>query len=77
MIRKKKYDLSDKLIIDITGPLGNAFYLLGIARELCETELMTEEETNKFIEELKSADYEHLIKTLDKKFGHILILETD
>jgi hypothetical protein len=57
--------------IDLTGPQGNAFYLLGTANNLAKqlglngTEIM---------EEMKSSDYENLINVFDNYFGSIVTL---
>lgn len=69
MIRKKS---SKKIVIDLTGPKGNAFVLLGIAADLCR---QIGKDPEPLLEEMQSKDYEHLIQTLDKHFGHVLILE--
>jgi len=59
------------ITIDLTGPQGNAFYLLGTARNLAKqlglngTEIM---------EEMKSGDYENLITVFDNYFGNIVTL---
>jgi len=59
------------ITIDLTGPQGNAFYLLGTARNLAKqlglngTEIM---------EEMKSSDYENLINVFDNYFGNIVTL---
>ena len=52
--------------IDISGPKGNAYYLLGTARAFSK-ELGLDEEAIQ--EEMKSNDYENLITVFDKQFG--------
>lgn len=57
--------------IDLSGPEGNAIYLLGTARKWAkELEL----DANKICSEMRSGDYEHLIQTFDKYFGTIVDL---
>ena len=57
--------------IDLTGPQGNAFFLLGTAKKLANqlgldgTEIM---------EEMKSGDYENLLQVFDKNFGSFVTL---
>jgi len=59
------------ITIDLTGPQGNAFYLLGTAKNLAKqlglngTEIM---------EEMRSGDYENLLEVFDKNFGMIVTL---
>ena len=67
-----KKDTTKKLTIDLTGPQGNAFYLLGTAMKLCK-ELDLDKES--VLSEMQSGDYEHLIQTFDKYFGMIVDLE--
>ena len=64
-----------KQVIDLTGPEGNAFYLLGLARKLCKQLDLDDEAKQKISDEMTSGDYEHLIKTFDKYFGMIIDLE--
>ena len=68
-ILKKKE--TNGIEIDLTGPQGNAFFLLGTAKKLANqlglngTEIM---------EEMKSGDYENLVQVFDKNFGNIVTL---
>jgi hypothetical protein len=61
----------DKIEIDLKGPQGNAFVLLGIAKDL----------SNKFgydwefiYAQMTESDYEWLIQTMDSYFGDHIIL---
>ena len=58
-----------KQIIDLTGPEGNAFYLLGTAMKLCKQIGLD------VLNDLKGGDYEHLITRFDYHFGMIIDLE--
>ena len=64
-----------KQVIDLTGPQGNAFYLLGLASKLCKQIGISEHETDSILEEMKSNGYTNLIETFDKHFGMIIDLE--
>jgi len=69
-IRKKKpYHHTHE--IDLTGPEGNAYCLLGYAEDYCKQLKWYHEP---IIEEMKSGDYEHLVKVFDKHFGHFVTL---
>jgi len=59
------------ITIDLTGPQGNAFYLLGTAKNLANQLGLNGVE---IMEEMKSGDYENLIQTFDKYFGGIVTL---
>ena len=71
MIRKKAKNTSP-IVIDLTGPNGNAFYLLGLANRLTRMGFNNDRE---LLERMKGGDYENLIQEFDKAFGHIVILE--
>ena len=64
-----------KRVIDINGPEGNAFCLLGTAMSLCKQIGISDTRTEEIVDEMKSDDYEHLIQTFDKYFGKLVDLE--
>ena len=70
MIRKKQ--LQRERVVDLTGPQGNAFYLLGLEGTLSKQLGLN---ADKITNEMKSSDYEALLKTFDKYFGDYVILE--
>jgi hypothetical protein len=69
MIKKKKQ--TKTIEIDLTGPQGNAFYLLGVAGKLSRQIGL---DTEPILEEMQSSDYENLIQTFDKYFGSFVTL---
>jgi hypothetical protein len=75
MIVQKKEREDGKIVIDLTGPRGNAFFLMAVAEDCAKEADWSEEETQAMIADMKSDDYEHLVQVLDKNFGYILILE--
>lgn len=62
---------SKKLIINLSGPEGNAFYLLGKARGIAKKIGLDHEQV---IREMQESDYENLIKVFDKYFGNYVDL---
>jgi hypothetical protein len=70
MIREKSY--GEKPVIDLTGPEGNAFCLMGYAQKYSRKLGI---DSNKVVTEMKSGDYENLIKVFDSYFGDYVILE--
>lgn len=70
MIRPKQEQT--EIIIDLTGPQGNAFFLLGTAAKYARQLGLNDVE---IMEEMKSSDYENLIQVFDKYFGDFVILE--
>ena len=73
MIRRKV--VSKEIVVDLTGPDGNAFYLLALVRNLGKQISLSDKEMNKIELEMKSSDYEHLVKTFDFHFGQWVVLE--
>ena len=70
-----KKDKFRKRVIDLTGPDGNAFYLLGTACNLMKQLDFTPEAAEGVITEMKESDYEHLIERFDYFFGDFIDLE--
>ena len=70
MIREKK--VNRELVIDLTGPEGNAFVLLGYAKRFAKQIGL---DGDAIVEEMKSGDYENLIEVFDSYFGDFVILE--
>ena len=60
--------------IDLTGPQGNAFFLLGTANKLAKQCGYSNEEQNQLLELMKSSDYENLIEVFDDHFGDFIIM---
>lgn len=57
--------------IDLTGPQGNAFFLLGTAKKLA-SQLGLDGQS--ICDEMTSGDYENLLQVFDKNFGSIVTL---
>jgi len=69
MIKSKKQSLG--ISIDLTGPDGNAFVLIGTANKLAKRLGLD----GKAIQaEMMKGDYENLVKVFDKHFGHFVTL---
>lgn len=60
--------------IDLTGPQGNAYYLLGLAKKWGKELDMSQSYIDNMLEKMKSGDYENLIKVFDDEFGSIVTL---
>jgi hypothetical protein len=73
MIREKQFN--SERIIDLTGPQGNAFYLLGIANSTSKQLGHAKEQTDKILNDMQSGDYEQLLEVFDHNFGTIYTLE--
>lgn len=72
MIRDKQ---DSKPVIDLTGPEGNAFALMGMATRWGKQLSKTKPEIDAIIKEMTSGDYEHLLEVIDREFGEYVIFE--
>jgi hypothetical protein len=69
MIRDK---IDSTPVIDLTGPEGNAFFLMGQAGRYARQLGL---DGDMIINEMKSGDYENLVQVFDRHFGKYVILE--
>jgi hypothetical protein len=70
MVIRAKIDKTP--VIDLTGPEGNAFCLMAYAKRFARQLGLNGDQ---IISEMKSGDYEHLLKVFDEHFGDYVILE--
>lgn len=70
MFAKKNSDR--KIEIDLNGPDGNAFVILGYARQL--NAKVGRRNWEEFHAEMTSDDYEHLLEVFEKNFGAFVIM---
>ena len=70
MIREKQP--AEEIIIDLTGPDGNAYSLLARAKNYARQLDLNDVA---IIKDMMSKDYEHLVQVFDNHFGHFVILE--
>ena len=71
MIRKKQ-EPTGPIVIDLTGPDGNAYALMAYAKRFA-TQLGYDHKM--IIGKMTSGDYEHLLEVFDSYFGKFVILE--
>ena len=72
MIKKKKSSRYET--IDLDGPNGNVFYLLGTAKKYGQ---LVGVDCDKIIEEMTSGDYYNAVRVFNKYFGSFVVLETN
>jgi hypothetical protein len=73
MIREKLHKhQSTPIVIDLTGPDGNAFALLAYAKQFSKD---LNKSPEGLLKDMQSGDYEHLLKAFDDAFGDFVILE--
>jgi hypothetical protein len=71
MIRQKE-NKQGPIVIDLTGPDGNAFALMGYASRFAKQLGL---DPKVIIKEMRSGDYENLLQVFDGYFGSFVILE--
>ena len=73
MIREKQ-EHKGPIVIDLTGPDGNAYALMAYAKRFA-TQLGWKDKGAALINEMMEDDYEHLLEVFDNAFGDFVILE--
>ena len=71
MIKSKKDIPPYPILIDLTGPDGNVFVLMGKAKGFAKDLGLNGDE---IIEDMMSSDYEHAVKVFDDNFGDFVTL---
>lgn len=68
---KSKSSLNRGIEIDLTGPQGNALYLLGCAGHFADQIGLDKEA---LLIEMQAGDYENLLQVFEKYFGAVVTL---
>ena len=72
MAIKNKKDIPPyPILIDLTGPDGNVFVLMGKAKQIARDLGL---DSTKIIDEMMSSDYENAVKVFDNNFGDFVTL---
>lgn len=71
MIRDKNEILTERIELDLTGPDGNAFVLMGYASKYAK---QLDLDKNKILDEMRESDYDNLVNVFDKYFGNFVTL---
>jgi len=72
MIVKK--DDTRGIVIDLTGPQGNSYYLIGTAMRMGKQVGMSAKYIDEMVHRMMDGDYENLIKVFDDEFGSVVTL---
>ncbi len=71
--RKEKTIKYKKFTIDLNGPEGNAYFLIGIARNLAK---QLGQDADRVTNEMQQGDYDHLLTVFKGHFGeHVDLIE--
>ena len=65
-------EMKSMIDIDLTGPQGNVFFLIGQGVTFCKQLKLDEKE---FMRKMMSSDYENSVRVFDEYFGHFVNLE--
>jgi alanine-alpha-ketoisovalerate/valine-pyruvate aminotransferase len=71
MIKTKKQTMIE---IDLTGPQGNAYFLLGTASKMGRQLGLDNDEISVILRNMRSSDYENLVNVFDRNFGDFVTL---
>lgn len=71
IVKKDEFRVDVDRIFDLTGPQGNAFFLLGTARKWAKD---LGRDADKIIEEMQESDYDHLVEVFEREFGDFCTL---
>jgi hypothetical protein len=68
---KNKEEVNQPVVIDLTGPEGNAFVLMAYAKRFAKQIGL---DGDAIVTEMMESDYEHLVQVFDKHFGTFVTL---
>ena len=74
MIRQKQ-EREGPIVIDLTGPDGNAYVLMGMASNFGKQLGWDRVKIQELMNEMMDGDYDHLVQVFDREFGSFVILE--
>ena len=70
MIKSRK-NRNGLIEIDLTGPDGNAYALMGYAKRFGKQLGL---DTDQILKDMRSGDYEHLVDVMEENFGDYIIM---
>jgi hypothetical protein len=73
MIKSKSEMPRGPIEIDLTGQDGNAYVLMGIAKQL-HRQLDLEVSDTAMLSEMMSGDYENLLAVMERYFGDYIVM---
>ncbi len=71
MIKNISEKQNGPIEIDLTGPDGNAFVLMGMASRWAK---QLGKDAEKIISDMKSSNYEHLLEVMEREFGNFIVM---
>ena len=65
---------TNRMTIDLTGPQGNAYFLIGTAKNFWKQQGFSNEDIESNIKRMTSGDYDNLVNYFDSEFGDYVTL---
>jgi hypothetical protein len=75
MIRKKEENPETRIVVDLTGPEGNAFWLITLAEKLGRQLEVDPKRRGEINAEMMGGDYDNLLEVLEREYGDYIVLE--
>jgi hypothetical protein len=75
MIRKKEENPETRIVVDLTGPEGNAFWLIALAEKLGRQLEVDPKRRGEINAEMMGGDYDNLLEVLEREYGDYIVLE--
>ena len=60
---------TNRITIDLTGPQGNAYFLIGTAKKFWKQQGFSNEDIESNVKRMTSGDYDNLVNYFDSEFG--------
>ena len=73
-IKSKSERTEHRIEIDLSGPGGNAFYLLKLADDLGKRLGYDRDHRERILDDMRLSTYEMLLQVFDREFGDYVIL---
>jgi hypothetical protein len=61
--------------IDLKGPDGNAYALMAMSANFAKQIGMEKDKLNKILSDMRSGDYNNLVKVFDENFGMLVTID--
>ena len=63
------------IVVDLNGPDGNAFALMAMGSNFAKQIGMDKDKLNKILSDMRSGDYNNLVKVFDENFGMLVTID--
>lgn len=66
------------IVVDLNGPQGNAFFLIGLGKQIGIQLERDRKHVNDVVNEMTSGDYKHLLSVFKREYGdHVILMGED